>query len=186
MITIVALDPGLRQTGVVKLGPGEHDVMAATWENARVRSWLAENRSPPWWMLAVEYMRPRGMPTSQEEIDTAVELGRMIEAWSGPFEKVSRIQAKMYVCGRANATDANIRAGLIDLFGGKAVAIGGVKCPACKGRGVRGRGKLQCESCAGSAFQFRPGPLHKVKGDEWASLAVAVTARARLTGERSG
>lgn len=54
----------------------------------------------------------------------------------------------MHICGRANASDTNIRAALIDLWGGKEKAIG---------------------------KKATPGPLHGISKDVWAALAVAIT-----------
>lgn len=178
---VMGLDPGSTESSVVRLsedGRAIEEKLSAP--NARVREWLHAYSFED--VLAVEFMRPRGMPTSQDEIDTCVELGRMIEAWGGPYEKVSRLQAKMHVCGRANATDANIRQALIDVFGGEA-AIGGKRCQGCGGKGWVGRDHAPCALCRGSTWRMPPGPLRDVRGDEWAALSIAITARARLNGE---
>lgn len=98
--------------------------------------------------LAIEYMAPRGMPTSQEEMDTCVWVGRFVEAFAGPWSKVLRRKVKSTICGSQRARDGNIRQALIDRWGGKDVAVG------CKAA---------------------PGPLYGVRRDVWQALAVAVT-----------
>lgn len=103
---------------------------------------------PPPAILAIEMIKPRGMPTAWEEMLTCVWIGRFIEAWRGPWSFVYRMEEKMHLCGRANANDANIRAALIDRWGGKEKAVG---------------------------LKKSPGPLFGISKDVWAALAVAVT-----------
>jgi len=182
-VNVIGLDPGSSESSVVELAPDGQVTNRYSGANVHVREWLRAARlfdSGGLVTLAVEYMRPRGMPTAQEEIDTCVELGRMIEAWGGSWKPVSRMQAKMHVCGRANATDANIRQGLIDFYGGEK-AIGGKKCQRCHGQGWRGRDRAPCADCSGTAWRIPPGPLAGLTGDEWAALAVAVTFQGRTS-----
>ena len=54
----------------------------------------------------------------------------------------------MYLCHSMKAKDGNIRQAILDLYGGKDVALGNKK---------------------------RPGPLYGVSKDIWAALAVAIT-----------
>ena len=57
---------------------------------------------------------------------------------------------KLALCGSARATDANLRAALLDRYGGSGRAIGTRKAP---------------------------GPLYGVKSHAWAALALAVTVQ---------
>jgi hypothetical protein len=67
---------------------------------------------------------------------------------------VYRKDVKLYLCGSLRATDANIRAALLDRFGpGREIAVGTKRAP---------------------------GPLYGIKGDEWSALAVALTLQAQL------
>lgn len=107
--------------------------------------------------LAIEKIEARGMPVGQETLDTAVWVGRFAQAWynrsSSKAKLIYRRDVKRYLCGRLNASDANIRQALIDLF----PASGGGKTPQI-------------------GIKSNPGPLFRVKSHAWAALAVAVTA----------
>lgn len=126
-------------------------------------------------VLAIEYMEPRGMPMSQEEMDTQFWAGRFVQAAAVHWHPVKRLEVKMHLCGNPRAKDSNIRQALIDLFGGESLAIGGKKCPKCKGKGWRGRGRRTCPQCKGTRWLHRPGPLHGITSDVWSALAIAVT-----------
>jgi hypothetical protein len=86
---------------------------------------------------------------------------------------VFRHDVKMHLCGRATANDSNIRAALIDLFGGESKAIGGVKCKTCKGKQWTGRNHDPCTQCE-DGWKYPPGPLNGVAADVWSALAIAV------------
>lgn len=103
-------------------------------------------------IVVIEFMAPRGMPTSAQDMETLWWAGRFTEAaHPTPVERLTRHKVKMHLCGKANANDVNIRAALIDRFGG----IGGKE--AAVGR------------------KASPGPLYGISADVWAALAVAVT-----------
>ena len=158
---LLAIDPGSVASGVVLYDPvcSEPVVYARKVENETMLAWLRAKAIPraaeadvafltgPH-VLVVEMMRARGMPFSNEEMRTLVWLGRFIEAWGGEWREVYRQDVKIHLCGTAKARDANIRAALIDRFGGKDAAIG------CK---------------------RAPGPLYGVKADAWSALALAAT-----------
>ena len=98
--------------------------------------------------VAIETLHPRGMPTSIEEMQTQFWAGRFVQAIGLPFTQIDRKDEKMTLCGRcAKVTDANIRAALIDLFGGKDAALGKKKSP---------------------------GVLYGMSGDCWQALAIAI------------
>lgn len=101
--------------------------------------------------LAIEYMRPRGMPTSQEEMDTQFWAGRFVESFCHYKEcwtPIGRGEVKMHVCGSMRAKDKNVRQAIIDRFGGKEKAIGKKKTP---------------------------GVLYGAHDDLWSALAIGVT-----------
>ena len=125
--------------------------------------------------LVIEYMQPRGMPTAKEEMDTQFWAGRFVQAAGLPWTPVLRREVKSHLCGSQRAKDANIRRALIDKFGGDDIAIGGKKCPKCKGKGWAGRGRPTCTECNGSKWLHPPGPLHGISSDVWSALAIAVT-----------
>lgn len=168
---IYAVDPGSERSALV-----EYD----TWSSKPSGFWLEANESildrlftrrPSFSdphgiadkeVLAIEVMKPRGMPFSEEAVQTCVWIGRFIQAWKyaslvgvpADVLEISRLKVKVTVCGRGNATDTNVRAALIDLWGGKEKAIG---------------------------KKHSPGPLYGMSKDLWAALAVAVTAEFQLT-----
>ena len=115
---ILAVDPGSTQSAYVLYDPKDKLVLVhATVPNEEMRNLLQVPVRAT--TLVIEYMRPRGMPMSAESMDTMFELGRMAQCWAGPLVKMDRMTVKMALCGKAFANDANIRAALIDMFGGK-------------------------------------------------------------------
>ena len=95
------------------------------------------------------------MPASAQLFETMWWAGRFAEAThsiSRPdiVERLERAKVKRHITGVNNAKDANVRAALIDRFGG----VGGKE--AAIGR------------------KASPGPLYGVAADEWAALAVAI------------
>lgn len=184
MTVILAIDPGPTHSGYVVYGDAGDGPRVFEAESAIANFSLAHRvfGRPEEWTLAVEYMRPRGQPMSKESMDTMFALGRMTaEAPESDIIKVAREDVKLYLCGTMRGiSDANVRQALIDLFGGRDKAIGGVKCPKCKGKGWFGAGRPECPECKGTKWLHPPGPLFKVSGHAWSALAVAVTAEAML------
>ncbi len=126
--------------------------------------------------MAIERMEARGMPTANDELRTCEVIGRIMQAWEPkPWTGIYRREVKMAMCGYARARDSNIRQALIDRWGGHDKAVGGRKCPECKGKGWRGRGRPQCEECCGSGWKHPPGELHGIKADLWQALACGLT-----------
>lgn len=129
--------------------------------------------------VLVETPSPRGMPTAAEEMDTLIQIGRIIdtcEAQQLPWSMVFRGPVKLHLTGKVAANDSNIRQALIDRFGGDTIAVGGKKCKACKGKGWRGRKHDPCEvgtSDGDICWESVPGPLYGVTSHAWAALAVA-------------
>jgi hypothetical protein len=164
-MTILAIDPGSAQSAVVIFDAADdragrppvakHEIVD---NEELVRSLRALN--PMIETVVIEWMSPRGMPTSAQEFETLYWVGRFTEAVQGaafpghlptPVERITRLKVKMHVCGSAKANDTNIRAALIDRFGG----VGGKDAAIGK--------------------KASPGPLYGVASDEWAALALAVT-----------
>jgi hypothetical protein len=141
----------------------------------------------PFTPLAIEMVSHYGpdIHPGKDVFETCVWIGRFIEAHGGEATRIYRHQVKKLLIGTGAAKDSNIRQALIDRWGGREKAIGGVKCSGCKGKGWRGRGRPTCESChlaqmkdgdlVGSGYLHPPGPLHGITGDVWSALAVAVT-----------
>lgn len=162
---VMAIDPGSARSAFVVLDasgiPAAHRIEPNEELLIRLRGGPAGIEPPAPVELdavAIEWMTPRGMPTSAEEFETLWWAGRFTEALAHgaatkrvPVVRVSRLAVKRHVCGNVRANDTNIRAALIDRYGGTA-------------------GK---EAAIGR--KATPGPLYGLANDEWAALAVAVT-----------
>lgn len=182
--TLLAIDPGNEQSAFV-IYDGQRPLLFGKWANATLLRAVQVAEEMQTSRMAIETLKPRGMPTAFEEMQTQLFAGRLWQAWydrqgGDKFAlhqpaQVFRIDVKMHICGHATAKDKNIRASLIDLFGGERVAIGNVKCHACKGKGWRGRNRDKCDSCEGRMWEYPPGPLAGISADCWSALAIAVT-----------
>lgn len=155
---LLAIDPGDEQSAWVLWDDGIRG--HGTEANQRVLTLLRADDPTfnPVDTLVIEMIASYGMPVGRSVFETCVWVGRFIEAW----ERTGRIwryayrrQIKLDLCGHAGAKDSHVREALIDKFGGKATAIG---------------------------KKATPGPLYGIVKDEWAALAVAVTAQPRFIG----
>lgn len=180
-----AIDPGNKESGWVQfwLDPqhlsGISLLNFGKTENRQLRKMLHNFRSKkkeiPQGVLSIEMVCAQGMREKNEIFETCVEIGRFLQTWGGPdWCYVLRRDVKMEVGGSNKANDTLIRANLIDLWGGEDTAIGGKKCPKCKGQGWTGRDHDKCPACKGLMWAHKPGPLYGVSKDTWAALAVAV------------
>lgn len=124
--------------------------------------------------LQIETPKPRGMPTAAEEMETLIQIGRILQMWPGKWSYVFRQEVKMHLCGSMIAKDRNVSQAIRDRFGGDSVSVGNKKCPNCKGKGWRGAGRPECLDCGGSGWLHPPGILAGVADHEWAALAVAL------------
>lgn len=143
-MTILAIDPGTRQSGWVEFSDGKVLRSGVTENEAMLVQLIGYNLGTT---LAIEMMRARGMPVSNDEMETLVWIGRFQQQWHTPraVRLVYRGDVKMRVCGSMKAKDANIRQALIDMLGP----------PGTK---------------------KAPGSTYGVTSHAWAALAVAVTA----------
>lgn len=151
--TILAIDPGNAQSAFVVRRGGEilqHGILG----NDRLLPEVRGNREFVADHLAVEMIASYGMAVGAEVFETCVWIGRFVQAWGREYSLVYRKDVKMFLCGTMKAKDANIRQRIIDIYGpGKEKAIG---------------------------RKAAPGPLFGVRADEWAALAVAMTAESQL------
>ncbi len=150
--------------------------------------------------LLMECPKPRGQPTSAEEMETLVEIGRTMQMWRGPWSYIFRQEAKNGIVGFAQAKDKHVSQALKDRFGGEAIAVGGKRCKKCSGTKVVGKTRCprcllgtktnnDCEHCDGgkdkSVYEKEtclecegsgwhegrgPGPLHDMSAHKWAAL----------------
>jgi hypothetical protein len=151
-MSILAIDPGPERSAWVIYEPERKRLNGiGTFDNGELARAIRE-KGPLGWpdLLAVEMIASYGMPVGREVFETCVWIGRFIEAWPVAHRKVYRKEVAMHLCGSPRAKDPNVRAALIDLFGGSKAAAVGTK-------------RAQ-------------GPLYGVSKDVWSALAVAVTA----------
>ena len=148
MSLILAIDPGTTHSGVVRYEKDGHVSFADVLPNQEIIEAIHKNIAD---RLAVEMIASYGMAVGKEVFETCVWIGRFMQAFRAPHEVelIPRMAVKMHLCNTSKAKDANIRQAIIDLYGGKAEAIGTVK---------------------------KQGPLYGVKSHAWAALGVAITA----------
>ena len=97
--------------------------------------------------LAIEMAESFGAKVWNQVFLATLWAGRFVEAFGGPYTLMSRQKTKLYVTGNPRARDAQVRACLIDRYGGKDVALG---------------------------TKAAPGLLRGLTADRWAALALAV------------
>lgn len=177
-ISIFAIDPGPVRSAYIIIGASGAPVERGHVLNNDLVQRLRERASrvgrPD---VVVEMIASYGMAVGAEVFETCVWIGRFLhqaEAQGFPAYRLPRLDVKMHLCHRSNATDANVRQALVDRYGGREQAISGRRCAACKGRGKVGLGKKRgpCTSCVGTGWAVLQGPLLGISGDVWAALAV--------------
>ena len=114
---ILAIDPGTLKSGWVLYHGGCVSESGVT-ENKEL---LGLMPFFPADALAVEMVASYGMTVGRETFETVLWTGRFVQQWVSITEKrclkVYRQDAKRCVCKTHNATDADIRAALIDRMG---------------------------------------------------------------------
>lgn len=116
MTTILALDPGPVQTGLVCFN-GRQAFMAQVMDNGKLLSFIREGH-PIADVLAIEKIEAMGMAVGAETFETVHWSGRFYQAWPGTkVMRITRRQVKLHLCGNMRAKDPNIRQALIDMLG---------------------------------------------------------------------
>lgn len=148
---VLAIDPGNEESAWCVVDGG----VPVAFGKEPNQQLLEQLRAGQWneCLLAIEMIASYGMAVGREVFETCLWIGRFTEAFRGAeCELIYRRDVKLFHCESSRATDANIRAAIIDRFGPcKLKAIGSKKTP---------------------------GPLYGMKGDEWSALAVALKAAA--------
>lgn len=161
-VNVLAIDPGhLESAWMVYHLPSKKP---HAWGIDTNPDLIARMRDASWFQridhAVVEMVASYGMAVGQEVFETCVWIGRFVECWGqrGIPELMLRKEVKLHHCGKVHANDANIRAAILDRYGpGRDIAVGTMK---------------------------KPGPLHGVKADAWAALALAITWAERRANER--
>lgn len=158
---ILAIDPGSAESGWVLMDADTGAVLRHGKDaNEQLLAWYRtdlvddDETLEPRDVVVVEFMAPRGMPTSEHEMDALWWLGRFTEALEQHRHlvvRVTRDEVKWVILQKRNVkgADAAIRAVIIDRYaqgGGRAVAMG---------------------------KKAAPGPLYGIVDDQMAALALA-------------
>ncbi len=129
-MTVLAIDPGNELSAFV-VWDGKRIIESGKTPNFEMRAHMrliaASQPEGKAGHLAIEvsqsYLMPRSAGRSpffpQQVLDTALEAGRMIEAWGGPFTIVDRRAVKLHLIGRAAGGDPEVRAALLHQIGPK-------------------------------------------------------------------
>lgn len=168
---LLAIDPGPEQSAYVLLEDAVIKEFGIV-PNSQLRQIC---REPVYDQRVIEMVASYGMPVGKEVFETCVWIGRFIEAGHGPSYRLTRKEVCLHLCNSPRGNDATVRQAVIDRYGGKTKAIGGKKCPACKGKGRTGRQRRVCLACRSTGWEVPPGPLKGVKGDIWQALALGLT-----------
>src|SRR3954470_15622373 len=147
---ILAIDPGNADSGwVIYDGSKVHECgVYANMDMLRAVQLMGVD------VLAIEMMAARGMPVSNDEMETLVWIGRYKQVWHMPEDVILayRRDVKLYLCEKPTAKDANVSAALREIIGP----------PGTK---------------------KKPGPTYGVTSHAWAALAVAVYVRDKVLKE---
>jgi hypothetical protein len=178
---ILGIDPGTFESGVVLWDTETGEVpIKGVFPNGEFRSNLVELLPDDGVdRIGIEMIASYGMPVGRDVFDTCVWIGVFLHRLHEHIQHqqlrlVTRGRAKGHMCHSPKASDSNVRQAVIDYFGGDLKAVGGKKCPECKGKGWVGRGRPTCPLCTGGKWQHPPGVLHGVKSHMFPALAVAI------------
>ena len=177
--TILAIDPGPKQSAYLILDcPSLTPVGFGKVDNSELLKRISAIKLTYSPVFVIEMVQSFGMPVGREVFMTVFWAGQFCKEWDSAYEFVYRGEVKSALCHSAKAKDSNVRAALIDLWGGQEKAIGNKKCPICKGKGTH-RTKIRCVEtccrCRGTGYLIPPGPLCSISADVWSALAVAAT-----------
>lgn len=120
---VLAIDPGSAESAYV-LWDGHLGFNRV--KNDELRHFLRDSQWPHD-VLVIELFRGMGMICGKEVFDACIWSGRFAECSQAEHVVwIPRQDVKLHICGDSRAKDANIRAALIDRFGGKpAIKKGG-------------------------------------------------------------
>lgn len=187
-----SLDPGPIKSGVVEFEwPAEpvldwpfgvRPLSAVEMENNELLDKLAATDYSRVCIEAMRFIRKKSGRTITDTIRWEGRFQQVANGRIGPpsVHLVSRSAARGAV-GASQGGDPACRRGIIELYGGEAVAVGGKKCPTCKGNGSIPITRMICpdclgDGCMGDGVKTTPrGVLYGWKGSHgFAALAVAL------------
>ena len=169
---VLAIDPGREQSALVRID--DSDIDAALLPNADALLGLHGRNGEE--VVVIERMNFMPNHCGDEIHETNVWAGRflqMAESHGIIVHRIYRRTVAVHITGLTKG-DATVRAAIIDRYGGKDKAIGGVRCKKCNGKGWRGRDHDYCQPCFGRGWTHPPGPLKKVVTHCWQALALGL------------
>ncbi len=171
---LLSLDVGTYKTGFAVIDETTGEVLEFGKEdNINLLARLRDDDSFD--VAVIEDIQFRGQLVGRDTFETLKWIGKFAEALNPtPVVYLFRKTIVTELTGDPRAKDKNVRQAVIDHYGGILKAIGGKKCPHCKGKGWRGAGRPTCIECNGTGWEYPPGPLHGVAGDVWSAIAVAL------------
>jgi hypothetical protein len=149
MTVVLAIDPGFEQSAWLVYNGATAGIRSfAIMPNAELLERLRAGVSSEVGVVVIEQIASYGMAVGREVFETVFWSGRFAEAvHPRPVVQLPRLRVKQAICHDSRAKDANIRAALLDRFGGA---------------GAQGT-------------KAHPGPLYGISKDLWSALAIAVT-----------
>jgi hypothetical protein len=111
MRTIIGIDPGPKQHGVVGYA-GDSVFFAEDMTTEELIEYLTASSKIP---VACEWITSFGMAVGKEVFQTVFQIGRIYQ--SRQMRLIPRIDVKLHICKSTRAKDANIRQALLDRFG---------------------------------------------------------------------
>jgi hypothetical protein len=147
---ILGIDPGTSESAYVIFDGVkvlEHGYLA----NAAMKQRLTGNRYD---VLAIEAVAFYGKAVGKEVFETCYWIGRFDSECEAML--ILRREIRLHLCDTTRCGDPQVRAAILDRFGGRKQAQGNAKSP---------------------------GPLYGVKAHEWAALAVCIVAYDQLERE---
>ncbi len=122
MTAILAIDPGTTRSAWVLYEDGvvlDHDLEPNERLMQRFRGEMGWSDDDDPDALVIEKVESFGMAVGAEVFETVFWSGRYAEAAHPlPVHRIGRKAVKLHLCGTTQAKDPNIRAALIDRFGG--------------------------------------------------------------------
>ena len=183
---VIAIDPGQHKSGYVEFLRGRLAVSHPKWiDNESLATFLdgyGWHHNPLDMMVQEDFVNYGG-PVGRSTTDSIRWSGIFAQAFGrGRSVWLSQPQIRAELFRQSGLTPKEIPRNLwpciVEMYGGKDVAIGGKKCDLCKGKGYRGRPRAICE-CEDGLSTPR-GPLHRVskitkkEGHDHVRSAVAV------------
>lgn len=190
---LLAIDPGTIKSGWVILEDGIPT--SSGWHDNEALLGIIVVNAHDITDLAIEDITSYGMPVGRDVFETVRWTGRFDYAAQTaeiPTTYVGRKEVLLELCGSPRGKDGTLRQAVIDHYGGDDVAVGGKKCPTCKGKGWNGRGRENCLDCHclqgwdgdegwGCGFVTHPGVLKNFKGSHmFSALGVALTYQSKV------